>query len=599
MTLWIAAIAIGASAAALQYARLRAPSGIRRALLGTLRGIALALAVALVLDAPLGKPSPVQPLVFVDASLSMTREGANLLQAARDSASDTGADTVFFFGDSLRPAGDAPAATDAATRLRPIAERTMATGRAAVVITDGELQDSSALDGFTNGSRLVVLPRAPKRDAAVATLEVPRAAVDGDSIVARVSVSAGALGANAGTLTLLVGDQQIARQPVEAMSPWSERQSELRARLSGAGQGATVLRAIVSSPDDAEPRNDTLATAIEVSRAASAVFVSTSPDNDSRFAVAVLRGALALPTRGFLRVAPGAWRVEGTLAPVSESEVRTAFREAPVAILHGDTAIFGPPLAATSGPLALLVQPEADEGEWYPSGAPSSPLSSVLAAVPFDSLPPVSAGPPANGDWIGLEARRGREMMRRPVVVGRDAPRRVVTVTASGFWRWRFRAGASADAYSALLGGIFDWLAAERADRRGAVPDEGVIRSGQPIRWRRGSSTDSLVRVAVRRRGGSRTDTLLLRFASGTTVQESGSLPPGVYDVTVPGGQAVLAVNASAELLPERATVASASVGRRSNLADARGARGNGWLYALVIALLCGEWVLRRRMGLR
>lgn len=598
MSAWLIAIVIGALAAALQYARLRAPTGLRRALLATLRGVALAIALALVLDAPLGQPRPIQPLVFVDASLSMEREGAKLFQAARDSARAAGADTIFFFGDSLRPAGDG-SASDAATRLRPIAERTLATGRAAVVVTDGELQDSSALDAFTLGSRVIVLPRAPQRDAAVAGLEVPRAAVDGDSLVARVSLSAGALGANAGTLTLLIGDQQIARQPVDAMSPWSERQSELRARLSGAGQGATVLRAIISSPDDAEPRNDTLAAAIEISRAASAVFVATSPDQDTRFAVAVLRGALALPTRGFLRVAPGSWRVEGTLAPVSEGEVRSAFREAPVAILHGDTAIFGPPQAATSGPLALMVQPETDEGEWYPSGAPSSPLSGVLAAVPFDSLPPIAAGAPASGDWIGLEARRGREMMRRPVVVGRDAPRRIVTITASGFWRWRFRAGASADAYAALFGGIFDWLAAERADRRGAVPDEGIVRSGQAIRWRRGSSTDSLVRVALRRRGGARADTLLLRFAPGTTVQESASLPVGVYDITVPGGQAVLAVNASAELLPERATLASSAVGRRSNLADARGARANGWLYALAIALLCGEWVLRRRMGLR
>lgn len=76
-------------------------------------------------------------------------------------------------------------------------------------------------------------------------------------------------------------------------------------------------------------------------------------------------------------------------------------------------------------------------------------------------------------------------------------------------------------------------------------------------------------------------------------------MPPGVYDVTVPGGQALLSVNVSAELLPERPRLASANVGRRANLADARGARGNGWLYALVIVLLCAEWVLRRRMGLR
>ena len=71
MSNWLIAIIIGALAAALQYARLRAPSGLRRAGLATLRGVALAIAIALVLDAPLGKPRPVQPLVFVDASLSM------------------------------------------------------------------------------------------------------------------------------------------------------------------------------------------------------------------------------------------------------------------------------------------------------------------------------------------------------------------------------------------------------------------------------------------------------------------------------------------------------------------------------------------------
>ena len=599
MSAWLIALIAGALAAVIQYARLRAPAGPRRALLATLRGIALAIAIALVLDAPLGRPQAVQPMVFVDASLSMAREGGALIRQALDSARAAGADSVMLFGDSVRSSRGDDQARDAATRIRPVVERTMATGRPAIVITDGELQDSSALDAFTSGSRMVVLPRPERRDAALANLEVPRAAVDGDSILARASIAAGSLGSSAGTVSLLLGERVIARAAVEQMSPWSERQLELRARLSDAGQGGTLLRAVITTPEDAEPRNDTVSAAIEISRAASAVFVSTSPDQDSRFAIAVLRGALALPTQSYLRVAPGTWRVDGNLAAITESEVRRALREAPIAILHGDTAIFGPPQSATTGPLALMVQPEAEDGEWYPSGAPSSPLSGVLAAIPFDSLPPVAAGIPAEGDWVGLEARRGREMMRRPVVTGRDAPRRIVTVTASGFWRWRFRGGASADAYAALIGGVFDWLAAERADRRGAVPDEGILRSGQPVRWRRGSSVDSLVRVGLRRRGGGPADSILLRFAPGTTVQESAPMPPGVYDVTVPGGQALLSVNASAELLPERPRLASANVGRRSNLADARGARGNGWLYALVIVLLCAEWVLRRRMGLR
>ena len=608
MSLWLLALGAGLLVAALSYARLRAPSVARRAGLAALRATAVALAVALMLDAPLGPSKPVSPAVFVDASLSMGRDGAPLWRAALDSARAIGGDSIWMFGDTIRAgSGDAPTGgggADAATHVRPVVERTMATGRPAVVITDGEVQDSSALDGLASGSRLIVLGRPPKPDAALVAMEAPRAAVDGDSIAARVTIGAGAQGARPGAVMLAMDDQPLGRWPLDAMSPWSERQLELRVKASGVGapsgeRGARVLRAIVSTPDDAEPRNDTLAAAIEISRAASAVFVSTSPDQDARFAIAVLRGALALPTRGFLRIAPGMWRQEGTLAPTTEAEVRRALRDAPVAIIHGDSMIFGPPQQATLGPLALMVPAEGDDGEWYPTATPVSPLSGALAAIPLDSLPPISAGTAAAGEWTGLEARRGREATRRAIVVGRDTPRRLVTVTGSGFWRWRFRGGASADAYAALWGGIFDWLAAERSDRRGAVPDDGAVRAGQPIRWRRGSSADSVVRVAIQRRGAPRADTLQLRFVSGIAVVETRPLSPGVYDVTVPNGRTTLAVNVSAELLPDRPRLASGGVGRRGRTADSRGTRNIGWLYAIAIGLLCVEWVLRRRAGLR
>jgi hypothetical protein len=422
--------------------------------------------------------------------------------------------------------------------------------------------------------------------------------VDGDSLAIRLTLASGAQGAAAGFISLTLDDRPLGRWPLEAMSAASERQLDVRVRAGGT-QGPAILRAMVSSSGDAEPRNDTLAATIEISRAASAVFVSTSPDQDARFAIAVLRGALALPTRGFLRIAPGMWRHEGSLASATESEVRQALREAPVAILHGDTTIFGPPQSTSLGPLALIVPPESDDGEWYVTATPASPLSGALAAIPIDSLPPVSIGQPAVGEWTALEARRGRENVRRAVIVGRDEPRRTVTVTGSGFWRWRFRGGASADAYAALWGGIFDWLAAERADRRGAVPDENIVRAGSPIRWRRGSRPDSLVRVLVQRRGTQRGDTLTLRFGAGSAVQETPALPQGIYDVTMPGGRTLLAVNTSAELLPSRNRLASGMVGRRAPADNARRARSAGWLYAVAIALLCAEWIVRRRVGLR
>ena len=200
---------------------------------------------------------------------------------------------------------------------------------------------------------------------------------------------------------------------------------------------------------------------------------------------------------------------------------------------------------------------------------------------------------------MGLEARRGREEIRRAVVTGRDTPRRTAIVTASGFWRWRFRGGASADAYAALWGGLFDWLAAERADKRGAVPDERVVRAGEPLRWRRGSSADSVVRIVLRRRRPARTDTLHLRFAPGMSTQETPGLDAGIYDVVVPNGRAAIVVNAAAELLPARPRVQSGRVGRRMHADAPGGARGLGALYALVIGLLCIEWIGRRRAGLR
>lgn len=599
MTAWLIAAAVGALAAALVYAPLRAPAAPWRFVLALLRAAAIAIVVALLLDAPLGRPRPARPVVFVDASLSMGRENAALDRAAWDSARAAGADSIWSFGDSVRAADPQVAPGDAASRLRPVAERTLAGGRPAVIVTDGELADSSALESLVRGSRIVVIGRPPRPDAAVATLDAPRAAVEGDSLDIAVTLAAGAEGAAAGTLLLSLDDAPLGRWPVAPMSAWSERRMELRVRASAAG-GVALLRAIVSSPGDAEPRNDTLSSPIELARAARAVVVSTSPDQDVRFAIAVLRGALALPTHGYLRVAPGIWRNEGSLTPATETEVRAALRDAPVAILHGDTMIFGPPRSVTRGPLALLIPADAEEGEWYPVATPASPLSGAMAALPLDSLPPVAAGAPAEGDWTALEARRGRETVRRPLVTGRDEPRRVVTVTGSGFWRWRFRGGASADAFTALWGGVFDWLAAERADRRAAVPEHLQVRAGEVIRWRRGSAVDSQVRVVLQpRAGGGPGDTLALRFGAGASSVETRPLPPGVYEVIVPGGRTMLAVNAAAELLPARPRLRSASVGSRTHVDDARRARNKPILFVLVLALLCGEWIARRRLGLR
>lgn len=602
MLIWLGAAAAALVAAAAQYLwrepgphRLRLPAAL-------LRAVALTLILALLFDAPAGPRRALRPFVALDASLSWL--GGSASDSARwqrglEAAKDAGGDSLFLFGDSVRRAGANPNPVDNASSARAIVERALAAGRPLVIVTDGELDDPEALEALPRGSSVAVIPRDAAPDAALLSLGVPRAVVSGDTLAATATIVAGPGGAEAGIVRLLIGERQVGQAAFASLDAGAEVAVEIKGPVPGT-QGAAVVRIIVESPDDVEARNDTLGAPLDISRAAAAVLVSTAPDYDARYALVILRGALGLPARAYFRVAPGAWRVDGTLAPVSEEAVRAALRDAPIAIIHGDSMVFGPPRAATRGSLALLAPPREGATEWYGVGAPPSPVSAALSAVLWDSLPPidVAAALPA-GDWVGLETARARRLDRRAAIVGIERPRRTVVIGASGLWRWQFRGGASADAYAALWGSIFDWLAAERRDVRAAVPADDNLRAGERLRWRRGGD-DSLVTVVVERRGApTRVDTVTLRFPGGASVTRSAPLPAGTYDARMPGGSAVVVVNPSPEWLPRGVRVASGSVGAGAIPGTAPPLRSLPWVFALAIALLCAEWLVRRRAGLR
>jgi hypothetical protein len=598
MLAWLLSLLFAAVLAWWSYRAPAAGEANRVRWLAALRALAWIIVLALLLDAPAGPRSAVPPIAALDASASWLRGGDSTLWRRAVSAARAASSELLLWGDSART-GPAPAVPhDVATRALPLAERALAVGRPLVLITDGELDDPATLASLPAGSRVQVLAHPEAIDAAVIGLDAPRAVVAGDTLEARVTVRAGGVAVPHATLSLVAGSDVIATTTVDSLAPRLERTLTLRGRIQGAVR-SVPLAAIVTAAGDVEHRNDTLATGVQVAPAAGAVLASTSPDFDARFLIPVLRGAVALPTRAYYRVAPGMWRQDGTLAAVSEATVRAALAEAPLAIVHGDTALFGAPRAVTKGSL-LLYSPSADTiGEWYPVTAPASPIASALSGVPWDSLAPLSVTAGVHGDWTGLLAAPARSTERRVAIAGSESGRRTVIVGASGFWRWAFRGGASADTYAALWGGIFDWLTAERPDPRAALPADAIVRAGDRIRWRRGTGSDTLVRVELHRRGEARVDTLALHFGGPGALAESEPLDAGVYETRVSGGTSLLIVNASRELLPRRANVRTGAVGGAAPFGDQPRLRDNHWIYLLLLVALCAEWLLRRHYGLR
>jgi hypothetical protein len=599
MLSWLASLAVGAAASLWLYGW-RLPRQPYHRALAAARALSVALVVALLLDAPLGVRATLAPLTALDASASWGQgrsarfaEAAARARAARDGS-------PLLFGDSLRE-GSAPAHPgDLASRVGPAVDRASALGRPLAIITDGQLDDPEALAALPAGSTVEVIPGTTGADAAVRSLDLPSSASAGDSIELRALVVSGGAPVPAVAMTARLADgTTLASGALGALGAWGEREWRVRVRVPER-RDAIVIRVVAAAPGDVEVRNDTLATVLEVRTGPVAVFVSTAPDQDSRFALEFLRGALAFGVRGYVRVAPGAWREEGSLERVEESVVRQALARAPLAVLHGDTALLGAPRALTRGALALIVPPRDDPGEYFAARAESSPLAAALSGVPWDSLPPVAVGSaPVGTSWLALTARRARRYDDRPVVAGWDAPRRVVVIPARGLWRWKFRGGRSADAFAALWGGVFDWLAQGSADERAVLVASPWFREGESVSWRRGAGNDSVVVVRLRRDGAPRDTSVDLRFPASGGGAVSSPLPAGIWRASVGGGAVRFAVNASAEWVPRRPIASQAAVAGVRATGAAPSVREAVWLYALVVALLCAEWWMRRRVGLR
>lgn len=523
MLAWLIAVAVGIALAAVTYGgRLRSP-------VAALRFHAATLLTALVLDAPLAPARSLAPWVALDASQSWG-DATRWQSAVRlaDSVREAGADSLLLIGEALR-AGAAPATpADTASQIAALVDAARAAGRPVVVVTDGRLSDGDRVNDLPRGSRVLV-PDAPVRsDLAVAAFEAPRGAAIGDTINLRIRLRAGNAPTAARRLNVTLGGRIVASQAIEP----AEAESEAEVTLQIAVPAVEGEQSLVAALDagDALVANDSASAALTVNGTATIALVSTAPDQDARYGLAVLRATQRAAVRAYFRVAPGQWREGDALRAVPEAAVRRAVEQASLVVLHGDTAYFGAPRSRTRGALVLMVPPGDAPEEHYAVAAGDSPLRAALTDLPWEQLPPLRAGASPRGEFLpALLARRARRSDERSVVALLDGDRRVAIVPAAGFWRWRTRGGRPADAFDALWGSIFDWVS--------ATPQRGGPATGR-------------VRIAR-------------------------------------------------ELIPGPPTVTAGLVGTAPARNLAPRARGAWWLAALALLALCGEWVMRRRIGWR
>jgi CBS domain-containing protein len=317
------------------------PAGVPMALL---RALAWAGVAALLVD-PGCRGRPSAPVVLLDGSLSMTDpSGAARWEAAVDTARRLAAGgPVVLFGATPAPWREGARPAAATSRLLPALREALAHGGPVVVVTDGEVDDATALPpDAMRAVRIVLLTRPAVPDAGIAGVDLPEILVAGDTAVAQVAVvSTQAERADSATVELRENGRAAGRVRV-ALGGVAAR-ATIRFVPSSATADRVIRRYEVRLSGwrrDGDPRDDTFETAAAVTREAGVVLLSESPDYDFRALARTLRSSHATPVRSFVRVTDGPWRDAATLAPVGDAAVRAAAR-ATLLVVHGPEAAVG------------------------------------------------------------------------------------------------------------------------------------------------------------------------------------------------------------------------------------------------------------------
>jgi hypothetical protein len=543
---------------------------------------------------------PGRPLILLDGSLSMGAAGGRWAEA-RGTAARLG--EVREFGDEGTTAPDS-APTRGRSRLGPALTAAAAAGRPVVVVTDGEVDDAGQVPAdLLARTGVLLFERKSTPDVAITEVLGPARVATGDSVVVAVEIRAlaGAVTESV-TVTLEDGDRRLVSR-VARLGPSRSARIRLRTSASGLSPGEHILRVRID-PGDADPRTDVRLHPVTVLPTPGIVLVAAPADWDSRFLYRALKDVADLPVRGFARLGDR-WRSLRDLSVASDEQVRQAVRRADLLILKGAPAA-GAEGARARGiwrwPSGEAEDGAAVQGDWYVQAGTGSPLDAAFAGAPLDSFPPsiqLVTRRAGEGEWVALAARNGRRGPEWPAVVGREAGRvREVSVLADGLWRWAFRGAAAEQTYRAWVAATVSWLLAGADSAQGvARPFRPVVQQGLPLvfEWIGGGAPQP---TPVRWSGAPAGTADTLRFDGAGRAEVR--LPPGTYRYRLePSGSGTVAVEVySDEFLPRAATLGSRTAsagGTRSQ----RSSRDLPWLFLAALLGLTGEWVARRRMGLR
>jgi hypothetical protein len=549
-----------------------------------------------------------RPLVLLDASLSLGAAGGRWREA-RDSAARWG--EVRGFGDERLNGDTLP--TRGRSLLAPALLAASGTDRAILVVSDGEIEDLRDIPpDILARSEVRLFPREQRADLAITEVLGPTRVTAGDSIPLDVTVQAvGASPRDSVRVEVLAGSTRVGTRTVR-LSGQAGGRTRLVVPRSALSPDDHLLRVALAGNQDAEPRTDSRLHLVTVARTPGVVFLAGPADWDSRFLHQTLRDVSQLPVRGYVRIEGNRWRSMVDLRPVPIEQVRRAARRADLLILKGGVADFA------DGSLArgIWSWPSGEGGEtqipgdWYLSATDASPVSSAFLSQPVDSFPPAiqlipkEAGP---RDWVALYAQLGRRGPRRPVVLGRQEGRvRRVDVAADGLWRWAFRGGSSEQSYRSWVAATASWLLGGADPARGlARPVQPVVPNGRPVLFEwvgsgspapQGVTWSTTAEPALTPVGGQRPDTLHFDGEG----RAAAWLSPGEYRYRLSsGGSGTVAVEQySDELLP-RAVTLTPHLGRAQRPTSRTAARDWLWLFGLCVLALSGEWLARRRLGLR